>query len=69
MVDDEKAPAVWAVSVTDDCEACEDPRVIVSVEPKGEHGKGTVAHLGPEAARRLRAAIAAALREMGERID
>ena len=68
--DDDKAPAVWSVSVTDDCEVCDgEPRVVLTVEPKGEHGRGTVAHLGADGARRLRRALASALREFGERPD
>lgn len=67
---DDKAPAVWSVSVTDDCEVCDgEPRVVLTVEPKGEHGRGTVAHLGADGARRLRRALASALREFGERPD
>ena len=68
-VDDEKAPATWSVAVTDDCEACDDPRVVLTVEPQGERGRGMVAHLGPDTARRLRIALGAALREIGERAD
>ena len=67
--DDDKAPANWGVAVTDDCEACEDPRIVLTVEPRGEHGRGIVAHLGPASARRLRAALAAGLREIGEPLD
>jgi hypothetical protein len=67
--DDDKGPAVWSVAVTDDCEACDDVRVVVTVEPRGEAGRGTVAHLSPETARRLRRALAGALREVGERVD
>lgn len=67
---DDKAPAVWSVAVTDDCEVCDgEPRVVLTVEPKGEHGRGTVAHLGADGARRLRRALASALREFGERAD
>jgi len=67
--DDDKAPANWGVAVTDDCEACEDPRIVLTVEPRGEHGRGIVAHLGPDSARRLRAALGAALREIGASVD
>ena len=67
---DDKPPAVWSVAVTDDCDVCEgEPRIVLTVEPRGEHGRGTVAHLGPDTARRLRRALAAALREVGERPD
>lgn len=67
---DDKPPAVWSVSLTDDCDVCDgDVRIVLTVEPKGEHGRGTVAHLNPATARRLRRALAAALREVGERAD
>jgi hypothetical protein len=36
------------------------------VEEAGKHGAGIVAHLAPDSARRLRTALALALREMGE---
>lgn len=68
-LDDEKAPANWSVAVTDDCEPCSNPRVILTVEPRGEHGRGVVAHLAPDSARRLRRALASALREIGEATD
>jgi hypothetical protein len=66
--DDERPPASWAVALSDDCEACGDGelRVVLTVEEVGRAGVGTVAHLSPDTARRLRAAIAAALREIGE---
>ena len=71
-VDDDgegKAPAVWSVLVSDDCEACDDVRVVVTVEPAGEHGSGVVAHLAPAGARRLRAALGSALKELGQKVD
>lgn len=52
--------------MSDDCEACDAPRVVLTVEELGRAGEGIVAHLGPATARRLRAAIGAALRELGE---
>ena len=64
-----KAPAVWSVLVSDDCESCDDLRVVVTVEPVGEHGSGAVAHLAPAGARRLRKALAAALKELGQPVD
>jgi hypothetical protein len=66
--DDERPPASWAVALTDDCEACGDGelRVVLTLEEAGRGGLGMVAHLAPDSARRLRAAIAAALREIGE---
>ena len=41
-------------------------RVVMTVEEQGRAGYGLVAHLAPDKARRLRAALAAALRELGE---
>lgn len=52
--------------MSDDCEACADLRVVLTVEEQGQAGYGVVAHLAPATARRLRGAIAAALRELGE---
>ena len=63
--EEEKAPASWSVALLDDCEACEDLRVVLTLEDVGEHGRGVVAHLAPETAVRLRRALATALREIG----
>jgi hypothetical protein len=67
--DEEKARVAWAVAVLDDCDACEDIRVEVTLEDEGANGTGVVAHLSPATARRVRAALAAALREVGEAAD
>jgi hypothetical protein len=67
--DEDKAPASWMVGLTDDCETCADLRVVLTVEEVGAAGTGVVAHLAPATARRLRAALAAALRELGELAD
>ena len=58
----------WAVALSDDCDACGEGelRVVLTVEEAGQAGFGLVAHLSPDTARRMRAAIAAALREIGE---
>jgi hypothetical protein len=64
--DDDKARVAWAVAVLDDCDGCADIRVELSVENAGAKGTGVVGHLAPATARRLRAALAAALREVGE---
>ena len=65
--DDEERPAsAWAVALADDCDGCSDLRVELTLEEAGRAGSGLVAHLAPATARRLRAAVAAALREMGE---
>jgi hypothetical protein len=67
--DDAERPAVsWAVALSDDCDGCGmgELRVVVTVEEAGRAGTGLVAHLAPDTARRLRVALAAALREIGE---
>lgn len=64
--DEEKAPVAWAVAVVDDCDGCDDLRVEVTVEDEGANGTGVTAHLAPRTARRLRAALASALSEVGE---
>jgi len=56
----------WAVAITDDCEECDDVRVELTVEEDGRRGMGLVAHLTPAEARRVQAALATALRELGE---
>jgi hypothetical protein len=43
-----------------------EPRVVLTMEEVGQAGLGIVAHLAPVTARRLRVAIAAALKEIGE---
>ena len=64
--DAERVQVSWAVAALDDCEECVDPRVELTVEEVGRPGAGLVAHLAPKTARRLRAALAAALKEIGE---
>jgi hypothetical protein len=64
--DPERAQASWIVAVLDDCDECEDIRVELTLEEVGKHGAGIVSHLSADSARRLRAAIATALREVGE---
>lgn len=67
--DPERAQAAWSVVLLDDCEGCDDLRVEVTLEEAGQAGRGVVAHLSPATARRLRAALATALKEMGEPVD
>ena len=67
--DPERAQVAWAVALLDDCEACDDLRVELTMEEAGRPGAGLVAHLAPATARRLREALAAALRELGEAPD
>jgi hypothetical protein len=55
----------WVVAVSDDYED-EHVRVVLTVEEVGRAGYGLSAHLDPDAARRLRAALRSALREVGE---
>jgi hypothetical protein len=55
----------WAVAVSDDYEDAE-PRVVLTVEEVGRPGTGLVAHLAADQARRLRAALADGLREIGQ---
>jgi hypothetical protein len=66
--EDDRPPASWAVAVIDDCEACGEGelRIALTLEEVGRSGLGLVAHLAPANARRLRVALAAALREIGE---
>lgn len=64
--DPERARAAWAVALLDDCDGCADLRVELTLEEVGQAGRGVVAHLAPATARRLRAALAAALRDLGE---
>jgi hypothetical protein len=64
--DDERARMAWSVSVVDDCDGCADLRVEFNVEEVGRNGTGLTAHLAPATARRLRAALGSALREIGE---
>jgi hypothetical protein len=67
--DPERAKTAWAVVAMDDCDECGDLRVELTVEEAGKPGAGVVAHLAPATARRLRAALAQALRELGEPVD
>lgn len=64
--DEEKARVAWAVAAVDDCDGCADLRVEVTLEDVGANGTGVTAHLAPDTARRVRAALATALREVGE---
>lgn len=64
--DEERAQLAWAVAVMDDCDACGDLRVELTLEEAGKPGAGFVAHLSTATARRLRTALAAALKDLGE---
>jgi hypothetical protein len=66
--DSERPPVSWAVALSDDCEACGDGelRVVLTLEEAERAGYGVIAHLAPSTARRLRGALADALREIGE---
>jgi hypothetical protein len=67
-VDDEFPAVSWMVGLNDDPDVSTDgePRVSLTLEERGQAARGVVAHLAPATARRLRGAIAAALREIGE---
>lgn len=67
--DPERAQLAWTVALLDDCDECQELRVELTVEEVGRPGTGLVGHLAPATARRLRAALARALREMGEEAD
>ena len=62
---DDAMEVSWAVAVCDDYDDAE-PRVQMTVERVGDAGNGLVAHLSPTNARRLRTALADALKEIGE---
>lgn len=64
--DEERARAAWAVAIVDDCDGCEDLRVELTLEDEGGSGTGVTGHFAPATARRIRAALATALREIGE---
>jgi hypothetical protein len=67
--DEDKERVAWSVAITDDCEGCDDLRVEVTFEEVGRHGTGLIAHFSPASARRLRAALGAGLRDIGEPMD
>ena len=64
--DDERPRTAWAVAIVDDCDGCADIRVELTLEEEGAERAPIVAHLSPATARRVRAALAAALTEVGE---
>lgn len=63
---DDPTPVMWSVAISDDYDD-ETPRVVLTVEPLGANGQGLVVHLSPDKTRRLRKALADALREVGEK--
>jgi hypothetical protein len=64
----DKAQAAWSVVIMDDCAECGDLRVELTLEEVGRPGYGQVAHLSPDGTRRLREALAGALRDLGEEL-
>lgn len=64
--EEERPRVAWAVAIIDDCDGCDDLRVELTVEDEGSSGTGLTGHFSADTARRLRAALAAALREIGE---
>jgi hypothetical protein len=67
--DDERSRLAWAIAITDDCDGCADLRVELTLEEEGRNGTGLTAHFSPATARRIRAALAVALKELGEPSD
>lgn len=67
--DPERPQVAWAVALVDDCDECGDARVALTMEDVGDPGTGLTGHLAPATARRLRATLATALRELGEPPD
>jgi hypothetical protein len=63
--DDDLPPMSWIVGVADVFEDAV-PRVFLVLEEQGQAGYGQTVHLDATQARAVRAAIATALREMGE---
>ena len=63
---EDATPVSWAIAICDDYDDAT-PRVVLTVEALGANGEGLVAHLAPDNARRLRKALADALREVGEK--
>ncbi len=64
--DGDRRQSAWAVAIMDDCSECGDVRVELTMEEVGRPGYGQVAHLSTDGARRLRTALAKALRELGQ---
>ncbi len=63
--EDELVPVNWAVSICDDYDDA-DGRVQLLVEEVGSDRTPMVAHLDADRARRLRLALASALKELGQ---
>ncbi|MFM7063311.1 MAG: hypothetical protein ACKO04_07435 [Actinomycetes bacterium] len=62
---DDLTSVSWAVGICDDYDDA-GLRVQLTVEELGAAGTGLVAHLDPDAARRLRLALRSALKELGQ---
>jgi hypothetical protein len=67
--DPDRPQTAWAVATMDDCDQCGDVRVELTLEEVGRPGAGVVAHLAPLTAKRLRAALNLALRDLGEDVQ
>jgi len=67
-LEDELAPVSWAVAISDDYDDAA-ARVVLTIEEVGRAGQGLVTRLSPAIARRLRAALRDALREIGEPVE
>lgn len=64
--DSDKSQSAWAVAILDDCPDCNDLRVELTIEEVGRPGYGQVAHLSPDTARQLQAALGRALKDLGQ---
>ncbi|MBU3689362.1 MAG: hypothetical protein B7C54_01905 [Acidimicrobiales bacterium mtb01] len=64
---DDVAPISWAVAVCDDYDDAI-PRIVLTIEEIGRPGAGLIGHFDGSSARRLRAALRDALREVGEEV-
>ena len=67
--DDERLRSSWIVLISETCDACDAARVELVVEEDGHRGQGLGLHLAPPTVRRLRAALAKALRDIGEPVE
>jgi len=64
--DPERAQAARAAAALDDCDLCGEVRVELTLEEVGRAGTGVVAHLAPQTAKRMVAALNLGLRDIGE---
>lgn len=67
--DEDRPRSSWIVMISQTCDACGDPRVELIVEEADRRGSGLGLHMAPATVRRLRAALAKGLRDIGEPVD